>query len=168
MGLLVSIKARFRQRYWERTTIILERKLWEQDAKRMLHCWAIIKITSESRRSCFVVRASIVVPKWPFQQSTWRTGHLYFAPSVFWAISCNLFPGLLHSTWKLSNPLTSPLSKTKILSQFLMIFNRWAIVITVKSLTFSRTTFQIVRSVSGSTYVCSDFLLMQQHASQVD
>ena len=41
MVLLVSIKARFRQQYIERTTTILEKELWEQDAKRMLHCWAI-------------------------------------------------------------------------------------------------------------------------------
>ena len=41
MGLLVSIKATWQQQYSERTTTILERELWEQDAKRMLHCWAI-------------------------------------------------------------------------------------------------------------------------------
>ena len=41
MVLLLSIKARFRQQYIERTTTILEKELWEQDAKRMLHCWAI-------------------------------------------------------------------------------------------------------------------------------
>ena len=32
-----------------------------------------------------------------------------------------------------------------------MVFKRWAIVITVEFLSFSRTTFQIVCSVSGST-----------------
>ena len=41
MVLLLSIKARFRQQDIERTTTILEKELWEQDAKRMLHCWAI-------------------------------------------------------------------------------------------------------------------------------
>ena len=41
MGLLVSTKATWQQQYRDRTTTILERELWEQDAKRMLHCWAI-------------------------------------------------------------------------------------------------------------------------------
>ena len=35
MGLLVSIKARFRQQCRERTPTILERELREQDAKMM-------------------------------------------------------------------------------------------------------------------------------------
>ena len=41
MVLLLSIKARFRQQYIERTTTILEKELQEQDSKRMLHCLAI-------------------------------------------------------------------------------------------------------------------------------
>ena len=41
MGLLVCLKATWQQQFRERTTLILERELWEQDAKRMLHCWAI-------------------------------------------------------------------------------------------------------------------------------
>ena len=40
---------------------------------------------------------------------------------------------------------------TKIMSQSLMVFSRWAMVITVEPFSFSRTTLQIVCSVSGST-----------------
>ena len=51
----------------------------------------------------------------------------------------------------LSNPLTFPSFKTKIFSQSFIVFKRWAIVMTVDSFSLSRTTFQTVCSVSGST-----------------
>ena len=51
----------------------------------------------------------------------------------------------------LSSPLIFPSFKTKIFSQSFIVFKRWPIVMTVDSFSLSRTTFQIVCSVSGST-----------------
>ena len=77
--------------------------------------------------------------------------NFYVAAFVTWSISLKIPPFLFISTSNVSNPVTSPLFRTKILSQSLIVFKRCAIVITVEDLSSSRTMFQIVCSVSGST-----------------
>lgn len=52
---------------------------------------------------------------------------------------------------KLSISSISPFFMIKITSQSVMVFKRWAIVITVESFNFSFTTFHIVCSAFGST-----------------
>ena len=72
----------------------------------------------------------------------------YVAAFVTWSISLKIPPFQFISTSNVSNLATSPLFRTKILSQSLIVFKRCAIVIIVEDLNSSKQQNSAIKVVT--------------------